>query len=507
VQNLADFKKILDQIHDMAFVIDPASERIILANQRACEVLEYSAEEMIQLQLKDIHPYDMLAVINFAEKVKHRKGVITNELSCRTKSGQFLHAEVSGRTMNLEGNNYLIATVREITEKQSGGKDPISIQEEIDKQVRARTEELEKHNSRLLKEIVEQKNLHEQASNFAFFPEENPNPVFRCTQEGKILYANLSSNYIMERWETGVGGLLPEMFYKKISCAFEIQKPLEVEYQVSKHCFSFVISKVKGKEYANVYAKKITERKKAQEALLRAKEEAERANQAKSGFLAKMSHELRTPLNAILGFSQVLIMNPENNLTQLQKENIDQIYRAGNHLLDLINDVLDLAKVESGNITLDLQPTNLATLIEEMESIFQPLANEHGVQLSKVIDPSMKLTVSADKLRLRQVLFNLVSNAIKYNHKGGSVTVACKPLNHKILQIDVIDTGLGISVEDQNKLFEPFNRLGNENSNVEGTGIGLTVTRELVELMGGSIGFKSQPGEGSHFYIEMPIAE
>ncbi|MBT3365567.1 MAG: hypothetical protein HN472_15400 [Nitrospina sp.] len=379
--------------------------------------------------------------------------------------------------------------------------------EELEKQVQVQTHELEEHNRKLLNEIAEREKFEEPTPNMAVFPEENPNPVFRVSLEGKILYANSGSNYILGKWETGRGKVLPEMFSKKISYAFELQKPLEVEYQVSDQFYSFVISKVQNKDYANIYAQNITEKKKIEEALLSAKNEAENANQAKSNFLAKMSHELRTPLNAILGFSQILKMNSENNLTPVQTGNVDHILSAGNHLLNLINEVLDLAKVESGNVTLNFQPINVVNLIEGMESIFRSIANEYGIRLSLVLDPSLMLTARADKTRLKQILLNLVSNAIKYNHKDGSVTVACKPLNRERLQIDIIDTGFGISVEDQSKLFEPFNRLQNENSEVEGTGIGLTVTKELVELMGGSIGLVSQLGEGSHFYIQLPVAE
>ncbi len=142
-----------------------------------------------------------------------------------------------------------------------------------------------------------------------------------------------------------------------------------------------------------------------------------------------------------------------------------------------------------------------------MKDTLQPVADEHGIRLSIVLDPSINLTAWADQLRLRQILFNLVSNAIKYNCKEGSVIVACKPLNRESIQVDIIDTGLGISAEDQNKLFEPFVRLGDEHSGIEGTGIGLTVTKELIELMGGTIGMTSKPGEGSHFYVKLPVAE
>ena len=146
------------------------------------------------------------------------------------------------------------------------------------------------------------------------------------------------------------------------------------------------------------------------------------------------------------------------------------------------------------------------SLIEEMKDIIQPVADDHDIRLSIVLDPSIKLMAWTDQLRLRQILFNLVSNAIKYNRKDGSVTVSCKPLSQERVQVDIIDTGLGISDEDKNKLFEPFERLGKEHTNIDGTGIGLALTKELIELMGGSIGMTSKVGEGSHFYVELPAA-
>ena len=507
LQSFSDLKIILDHIHDMVFFIDLASEKIVLANQRACDVLEYSADEITQLSLKDIHPYEMPAVIEFAEKVRTQRGAITNELNCRTKSGRFLPSEVSGKTLVFNGSDYLIATVRRTFGKKAVEKDLISKHEKLETLVKIRTRELEDNNRRLMSEIAEREKAEEQARNLAFFPEENPNPVFRISEEGKILYANLASNYIFEKWETGVGKVLPESFFRSISQAFEQQKPLEVEHQIANQFYAFVISKVKNKDYANVYAQRITEKKKAEKDLLLAKDEAEKASHAKSDFLAKMSHELRTPMNAVLGFSQILKMDPENSLTPVQQEQLDHILTAGNHLLELISEVLDLAKVESGNMPLNLEAVDVVTLIQEMKDILQPIADEHGIRLSIVLDSSINLIAWADQLRLRQVLFNLVSNAIKYNRKEGSVTVSCKPLNRESIQIDVIDTGIGISDEDQKKLFEVFDRLGKEHSGVAGTGIGLTLTKELIELMGGSIGVTSSPGEGSHFYVELPVAK
>ena len=491
----------------MAFVVDIASKKIILANQRACAVLEYTSDQMTQLSLKDIHPYDMPAVIDFSQQVEHDNGAITHKLSYRTKSGKFLPAGVSGRILKENGTNYLIATVRTDSERALNEKDLQSKHEDLESLIQIRTAELADQNRKLLNEITDRDESTQQAISLACFPEENPNPVFRVSEEGKIIYANSASSYILEKWETGVGKILPEAFSKNVSCALELRKPLEVEFKVSDQFYSFVISKVQSKNYANVYAKNITEKKKYEQALLKTKDEAEKANQAKSGFLAKMSHELRTPLNAILGFSQILQINSDNNLNPTQIENLNHIFNAGNHLLDLINEVLDLAKVESGNLTLNIEPTNVANVIEEMRGIFQPIAENFGVHLSLMIDTTMELVVRADKTRLKQVIFNLVSNAIKYNNKGGSVTLACKPLSKEKIQIDVIDTGPGIAPDDQGKLFDPFDRLGKDYSEVEGTGIGLTVTKELVELMEGSIGLRSQPGEGSHFYFELPVAK
>lgn len=232
-----------------------------------------------------------------------------------------------------------------------------------------------------------------------------------------------------------------------------------------------------------------------------ATQEAETANLAKSEFLSSMSHELRTPMNAILGFSQ--IMDIDGNLTSGQKENLQEILKAGNHLMELINDVLDLSKIESGHIDLSLESVEVCPVIEECLSLMTTLADKREIKVSHNCLKGAK--VQADRTRLKQSVINLLSNAIKYNCKGGSLKLEVKLETEHRFRILVTDTGPGIAYARRAELFQPFNRLGAENSEIEGTGIGLTLTRRIVEMMGGTVGMESQVGVGSTFWIELPL--
>jgi CheY-like chemotaxis protein len=232
-----------------------------------------------------------------------------------------------------------------------------------------------------------------------------------------------------------------------------------------------------------------------------AKAVAEKANLAKSDFLSRMSHELRTPLNAILGFAQLLQAGTPPP-TDGQNDKLHQITKAGWYLLELINEILDLAVIESGKLSLSRESVSLTDVMHECEAMVEAQAQKHSVQLNFIKFDSSWFA-NADRTRVKQVLINLLVNAIKYNRKYGTVDVECTSKTPEFIHISIRDSGTGLSPKKLGQLFQPFNRLGQENGTEEGAGMGLVVAKQLVELMGGSIGVQSTVGTGSEFWIEL----
>lgn len=253
------------------------------------------------------------------------------------------------------------------------------------------------------------------------------------------------------------------------------------------------------------FVRDITERRTVEDDLRNARDEAELASKAKSKFLSAMSHDLRTPMNAILGFSQIMMNDQQDKLSRAHRAHVEQILSAGQHLLELINEVLDLSRIETGRLTLHLEPLNVIDMIDECLELTDPLAEEHDIAFEIRDEHGVTWdTLELDPTRFKQVLLNLLSNAVKYNKKGGQVSVI-RAEEHGRAKIMVSDSGHGIAPDKIESLFEPFNRLDQDDSLVEGSGIGLTITKRLVELMGGEIGVESVLDKGTTFWLSFPI--
>ncbi len=256
-----------------------------------------------------------------------------------------------------------------------------------------------------------------------------------------------------------------------------------------------------------VVFKDISERKAIEKAIIKNKEEAEKANNAKSDFLARMSHELRTPLNAIIGFSQYLQRNKDNPLLADQLADVKTIQSAGNHLLFLINEILELSVIESGKMVISQETVSVSQVMKETMDLIRPMSEEMNVEIRDDISKGERHYVISDKFRLKQVLLNLISNAVKYNRDDGKVSVFCEEMPDGFLRINIMDNGLGIDDSQKEHMFDAFTRVHSTEKNVDGAGIGLTIAQKIIRAMKGKLDLHSTPGQGSCFYIELPSCE
>jgi PAS domain S-box-containing protein len=318
--------------------------------------------------------------------------------------------------------------------------------------------------------------------------------IFKSNLHGSVFYENM--------WEeiTRNGYWQGEIWDKRKTGELHV-KFLNINTIFNKegnvYCYLALFSDITSRKQYEEEIKRLSESE-----LNKAKLEAEKANRAKSEFLASMSHELRTPMNAVLGFAQLLEFE---DLTEEQRDCVKEILTAGHHLLDLINEVLDLSRIEADRLEIKLETIDLAALMQSCISLVQPLMAKNEITIHDNTS-FCHFMVQADSLHLKQVLLNLISNAIKYNKVGGSITISCENISTQRIKVNVTDTGKGLSEAQISKLFQPFERLSAKNSSIEGTGIGLCISKKLIEAMNGSIGVKSTEGQGSCFWIEIPIA-
>ncbi|MCX6276787.1 MAG: PAS domain S-box protein, partial [Bacteroidetes bacterium] len=470
------------------------------------------------------------------EKAKSRilllyQGIVTKagEYKALKADGTIFDIEVNGEFIrNVDGKpTRMVFIIRDITERKKIEKEIRDFYGTLEVKIEERTAQLTEINKSLQKEIEERKltedALLESKNRFSLFMDYLPAIVFLKDHEGRTLFVNkyMDDAFGASRW---LGKTMTEVFpnefgqklktddlnamnsgYQKIEETIKNLDGKLHNYETQK----FIIHRPGQEPLLGGISLDITERKLAEKEIIKARNEAEQANHAKSEFLSRMSHELRTPMNSILGFAQLMNMG---DLSQTHKKGVNHILNSGKHLLNLINEVLDISGIESGRVALSLEPIQLNNIIIEMLDAVQPNAEKRNLKTGLEYSTSNRLFVFADRQRLKQVLLNLIGNAVKYNSEGGSIIIKTELKNPdasgiSMVRISICDTGSGIRDENLNRLFQPFERLGADKTETEGTGLGLMVVKKLMTAMGGVVGVQSITGAGTTFWIELPLTE
>lgn len=506
------FKTLFDYNPNGIFLTDPRTLKIIDCNEAACQMNGYKREELINQSINILHPTEIKELLETTDAAKtdmasiKAEGSITIESKHKRKDGTVFPIETSMCLLNLEGESFVIGIDRDITERKTA-----------EEKIRNSEEKY--------------RNIFEHA----------PIGIFQSTLDGKFISVNSTMAVLFaypspEKLVESVADISKQLFLypERRTAIIEATKNTdgfvwdEIEYIKAdgKHFIANLYMRAVRGEAGEVhflegFVDDITERKRYEqeltkyqenleaivdvrtEELMIAKLRAEESDRLKSIFLASMSHELRTPLNSIIGFTGIMLKGLAGELNTEQTKQLGFVKNSANHLLALINDILDISKIESGQLEVASVPFNLKESIEKVMQALQPLAKNKNIELTHSINPDIDFIVG-DSRRVEQILINLLNNSIKFTEKG-SVTLTAE-LNARVITISVTDTGIGIEEKNLPKLFNPFQQLDTGTTRkYEGTGLGLSICKKLLELMGGRINVKSEFGKGSKFTFTLPV--
>ena len=510
-------KSVFNSLDEAVLVVNPERE-LINVNNAAQKMFGYSIEEIFSSSTELFH-VDSQHFVEFGERIKEafsHGDVASFVFEAKRKNGEIFPTEHTVTLLrNAEGEQLgIVSVVRDISERRRSEEELLKHRDHLEVLVKEGSEELYEREQQL-KDA-------QRIAHLGSYKWDLDKNILSWSDTAFELFG-LDPAKVQSTPEIFLAQIHPddvESVSKKMNDALAKTYPLNkesraslpiLEYRIVRPDESILWLRAEADAILNSdghpldvhgTVQDVTPHKLAEQEIMKAKVEAERANTAKSDFLSRMSHELRTPMNAILGFGQLLEMNSDG-MNKIQHGQIKEILDAGEHLLVLINEVLDLARIESGKLEFSMEEVGINEVLKESVSLIIPLADVRKIKLTHNIDET-NYNVHADPTRVKQIFLNLLSNAIKYNCEGGNIKIEGRLVEEQKLRISITDTGEGLSENDIANLYTPFERL-NIKENVEGTGIGLTITKHLVELMGGSIGVDSKLGEGSTFWIELKL--
>jgi len=489
------------------WVYDLETLRILDVNEVACRKYGYTRDEFLALTIRDIRPPEDIPLVEASVRDTPAQTFNSGIWRHRLKDGTLINVEITSHEMDYMGRRTRFVC-------------PIDVTQRVRAEAALREREAGLRRAQMMARLGHV--ITRPDGSFESWSETLPGlagitaaQMPRSTREWmqRVVHPDDRAPYRAKALEAAASGAGVELEYRllhpdgSVAHVYQVIEPIDApDGRGHTRWFSTLQDVSEQKRLNEELEQRVRERTAQLEATNRelalATSAAERANRAKSEFLSNMSHELRTPLNAVIGFGQ-LLASSDRALRSPERQAlfVDHIVNAGRHLLTLINEILDLAQIEAGRLTVRLDRSLLADVFAECAAMIDPMAAQRGIRL--LFPPQCDTAVMADRTRLKQVLLNLLSNAIKYNRERGAVMVGCDASSAEHVRITVQDTGAGLRPDQIATLFQPFNRLGQEAGSAEGTGIGLVVTKQLIELMGGRIGVDSTPGVGSTFWIEL----